>query len=350
MKLKQFQNYLAEQKIDLTCLIHPDSNITYFTQVKSSKAILSISPDKAKFYLSNLDSQPQIKPIQTEKLSKDWLDKINTKNIKKIGINKEALPLSYYEKLQKIFPQAEFIDLSAKLKQLRSLKTHEEIRRIKQACNLTVNAFDALVEEFSFKKFKTERDVASFLERHIYVHGAEPAFPTIAATGKNSAVPHHKTSLTPLTRGFLLLDFGACYKNYCADMTRMFYLGKISEKERKIYAFLLEVQSETIKQIKGNSSFFALEKFARKSLGKYSSRFIHSLGHGIGIDVHEQPSFKPKDKQKVRQNNVFTIEPGIYFPGKYGLRIEDTVLFGNKVKVLTKASKELMEIKTENYL
>jgi len=125
----------------------------------------------------------------------------------------------------------------------------------------------------------------------------------------------------------------------------MLFLGIPRKEEKKFYELLLEVQTETIKQISLGRLFSNLDRFARKHLGKYSSYFIHSLGHGIGLDVHELPSLSPENKHKIEDNQVFTIEPGIYFPKKFGLRIEDTVLFNGKAKVLTRSDKKLVKVK-----
>jgi Xaa-Pro aminopeptidase len=125
-------------------------------------------------------------------------------------------------------------------------------------------------------------------------------------------------------------------------MTRVIYLGKANNEEKQFYHLLLQSQLEAISHIQHNRSFKKLDNIARNNLAEYSSHFIHSLGHGIGIDVHESPSFF--DNSRINHNQVFTIEPGIYFPGKFGLRIEDTVHFNNKVTVLTKAPKDLIEI------
>jgi len=343
MKLKLFQHYLKEQNIDLAFLVHPDSNITYFTQMKPSHAFLLITPVRTSFYLTKLDQHPKLKDVVTKTITKDWAKNFTNPKIKKVGLNKESISAAYLEKLKKIFPKAKFVDLSEQLNLLRSQKTRQEVRKIAKACQITTDAFNELVNQFSTKRFKTELDVAFFLEKYIKERGAELAFPTIVASAKNSATPHHRTSNAKLRKGFLQLDFGACYQNYCADMSRVLYLGKIKKKEKEHYNILLNSQQTAVREASLNKPFKDLDKVARKHLGKYSSYFIHSLGHGVGIDVHEHPTFS--SNSKIEQNHVFTIEPGIYFPGKYGLRIEDTLIYTNKAKILTKAPKELIRVK-----
>ncbi|MBU0469965.1 MAG: Xaa-Pro peptidase family protein [Nanoarchaeota archaeon] len=345
MKLKQFQNLLEKEEVDQTILFSSDSNITYFTQVKPSQAILVINPKEAHFHLSKLDQSPQKRGISVEELKKDWKKDLSNEKVRRIGVNEEKLTYHKYQELKKIFPRAELVNISDQLKQLRSQKTTEEIKKITAACNLTSKAFQALIENYSLKKFKTEAEVAFFLERYIRKTGAELAFPTIVSSSKNSSIPHHKTSSAKLSKGFIQLDFGACYQNYCADMSRVLYLGKITKGEKENYELLLQTQIDTIHQVPKEEYYFSLEKYARNSLGKYSSYFIHSLGHGVGIDIHEQPSFNEDEKQKISNNQVFTIEPGIYFPHKYGLRIEDTLLYDKKIKLLTKSPKNLIRLK-----
>ncbi len=340
MKLRHFQHYLQEKKIGLALLVHPDPSITYFTQMKPSYAYLAITPKSADFYLTKLDSHPAIPSMRTRTLQKGWEKRY--KRIRKIGINKELLTVSRLEKIKNIWPKANIVDIGTILKELRSQKMPAEIRKISTACDITCNALQALVKELPGKKLQTEQDVALFLERKIKEQGAELAFSTIVAMGRNAATPHHVTSAQQLRRGFLLLDFGACYQYYCADMTRVLFLGKPTAKEKAFYQLLLQAQQHAVNQVRHGRSFTELDKAARKHLGKYSSHFIHSLGHGIGIEVHEAPSFLKEEK--IQHNCVFTLEPGIYFPGKFGLRIEDTLVFDGETRILTTFPKELMLI------
>ncbi len=345
MKLKQFQSYLQKEGIDLVFLIHPDPNIIYFTQMKPSFSFLLITSDTASLYLSKLDLPPHVKGLSVISLRKDWEKKASDPKIKKIGINKGSISLAYVEKLHKMYPHAKLVDVSSKLHELRAQKTPQEIEKVTKACSITSQAFNALVNRFSLKKFKTERDIAFFLEKFIREHDAELAFPTIVGSGRNSAVPHHVTDSSKLWKGFLQLDFGASYKNYCSDMSRVLYVGKPSKAEKEHFDLLHRAQLAPIKEIRINKPFTELDKISRKYLGKFSSYFIHSLGHGVGVEIHEAPTFSEEAKQTIQSNQIFTIEPGIYFPGKYGIRIEDTLLFDGKAKILTTAPKDLVILK-----
>ncbi len=340
MKLFQLQQYLKTKNISLALLTHPDPNITYFTQMKPSYAFLLITPTKATLYLTALDQSPKIQGIQVKALTKNW-----SKGIKpiSIGINKNSLTLASLERIKRVFPKAKFVDIGGKLEELREEKTAKEAQKIAKACTLTSNAFAALLQELPQKKLHTEQDVALFLEKEIRQHGGDIAFPTIVAMAKHAATPHHLTSTSPLKRGFLVLDFGASYQHYCADMTRTIFLGKPTVEEKKLYHLLFLAQQAAIDQVTLGVPYSDLDKTARTKLGKYSKYFIHSLGHGIGLEVHEGLQYRDK-KGKIKKNHLFTIEPGIYIPKKIGLRIEDTLFFDRKIKILTKATKELISI------
>ncbi len=342
MKIKSLQNYLKKEKIGVVFLTHYDPNLDYFTNFKPSFGFLKISSKSANLYLTSLDGNPKIENIVVKKLDLNWVNKLKNSKIKRIGINKSQINVDFFEKLKKIYPKAKFVDIAEKLAKLRVIKDQIEINNIRQACKITDNAFNELLKSIS--KLKTESEVASFLESRMKEKGAELAFPVTVASGKNSAIPHHPTSNKKLGKGFLLLDFGAKYKGYCADMSRMLYLGKPSDKELNWYNRLLKIQEKAIKEVSEGKNFSEVDNFVRKELGMDSSYFIHSLGHGLGLEIHEAPRVGPDSKDKVCKNCVFTIEPGVYFPGKFGLRIEDTVLFDGKVKILTKSSKELQII------
>lgn len=343
MNLELLGNYLKRNKFEASFFTHNDPTLVYLIGFKPTFGFLMISTQEVRLFISNLDKNPTLNNISVQYLSKGWGKKLQNSKIRKVGINKSCLTVRFYEKLKKIYPYASFVDISEQLGRLRMKKTSSEIKKIKKASQIMDKSFSELLKHI--REFKTEQDIASFLEQKIREQGVELAFPPIIASGKNSAIPHHQSSNKRLNPGFLLVDFGAKYQNYCADMTRMLYLGKPTKPEQEIYDFLLKVQQEAIKQVKANKSFSDLNRFVMKELGQYSPHFIHSLGHGVGLEVHEAPKISIESKDRVLKNCIFTIEPGIYFPGKFGIRIEDTVLFDGNVKVLTKSSKKLVQIR-----
>jgi Xaa-Pro aminopeptidase len=222
-------------------------------------------------------------------------------------------------------------------------KTEQEIVYLTRAAQLTVKAYNQVVNRLKKGDFQTEKSIELYLQKFAHRHKTKLSFPPIIASGKNTKNPHHKTSNKKLTKGFLMIDFGISHKNYCSDMTRMLYLGKPTEKEMKMYNFLLKIQEQTIKELQLGQKTKEVEEKVRKLLGRYSRYFAHSLGHGVGTKIHELPRFGSKSRNIIKPNRIFTIEPGIYFKN-FGLRIEDTILMRDKPIILTKAKKKLISI------
>lgn len=353
MKLHEFQQHLRRESISLAIFTHPDPAITYFTGMKPSYALFIVTPSKATLFLSALDKKPvfsgKFSGITVKSLSRSWHKKTMPArhSAGTVGIHKNFLTVSSLEQFKKRFPRAKFVDISPAADALREEKTPEEVQSIAKACALTSKAFAALLNELPKGALNTEQDVALFLEREIRRHGGGLAFPTIAAAGKNAAIPHHATSTMPLKKGFLVVDFGASYGHYCADMTRTVFLGTPTGRERRLYGLLLEAQLAAVAAVGKGVPFMELDRIARKKLGTYARHFIHSLGHGIGIEVHEGSQYRDR-KGRIKKGHVFTIEPGIYLPGRLGMRIEDTVWFDGRAKSLTKATKELICIPWKN--
>ena len=198
----------------------------------------------------------------------------------------------------------------------------------------------------NIKNFKNELDVVLFLKKETKNHGCTLAFKPIVGIASNAAVIHHKPTNRKLKKGFLILDFGVKYNGYCSDITRTVYLGNPSRKEIYFYNLVLNAQKKALKKIKVGMKCCDVYNIAANSLGRYKKYFKHRLGHGVGKRIHESPSLGPKSNRRLKDNTVLTIEPGIYFKKKFGIRIEDTFLLTkNKVKVLTKVPKKLIIVK-----
>ncbi len=248
-----------------------------------------------------------------------------------------------FNSLKRAFPKSKYSNIGEICRNLRLVKTKEEISFIKNGCQIADGIFNDVIK--NFKTFKTETDVASFLEYKIKKRGLDISFKPIVASGKNSSMPHYSPKNIKLQKGFCVIDFGVKYNGYCTDMTRTIYIGKPSEKDIKMYNLLLETEKAAVASVRENTECGLVYDNVVKWLGKYSKNFTHGLGHGVGVEIHEAPNLKPQSKDKIKSNMVFTVEPGVYFAEKFGIRIEDTVaLVEGKPDVLTKSPKGLILI------
>ena len=224
-------------------------------------------------------------------------------------------------------------DCAPKLSSLREIKSEEELKSIKKACKIAqrtvADAFDFLTANV------TELEVKDFIEERYKALGASGAsFDTIVAFGKNSAVPHHETGKRKLKDGdVVLIDTGAKVGGYCSDITRTAFFGKPDREFIKVYNAVLFANMKAEQGICGGISGKDADKIARDVLTEkgYGEYFTHSLGHGVGLEIHESPRLSPSAETEIKENAVFTIEPAVYLDGKFGVRIEDTcVMQGGK--------------------
>ena len=347
MKIKKLQGKLREKRVDLALFYSgevEDPSTVYLSGLTNPQHSLLVVPAKGKavFFANQLEYERAKAGSEVNvKLLKGRMSKIIEKNFpkaKKIGINGHWLPAAVYLQWKKKW---QLIDISSMVEDVRLSKDAKEIRYLKKAAAIADKAFSLMLKDFTYK---TEAEVAAALEYHMKRQGSSTAFPTIVASGKNASKPHHITSTQKLRRGFCVIDFGAMYKNYRSDMTRTLFLGKPTDKEKDLYNRLLAAQKAGVKAGKVGVSCKEVDNASRKHLGKLAKYFIHSLGHGVGVEVHEAPHIGPKSKEKLSRGMVFTVEPGIYVPGKYGIRIEDMVVLGKKKEVITKTSKQLIII------
>lgn len=256
-------------------------------------------------------------------------------NAKRIGFEQNHLVYSFYKQLKekvsgKLVPTEDLIESQ------RMIKTEDEIKNIEKAQQISIDAFKKLIP--TIKAGQTEEELRDRLEALIKSGGADGiSFETIVASGPNSGVPHHRTSKKPIANGeILLFDFGAMYKNYHADITRTIFFGKPTSQFQNIYDLVEKAQTAAFHKIKNGTSAqdaynIANNIFKTEGVEKH---FLHGLGHGIGLDVHEPPYLRATTNNLLESNMVFSVEPGLYFPWG-GVRIEDLVVIRNgKVKVL----------------
>lgn len=230
---------------------------------------------------------------------------------------------------------------------LRERKDADEIQRLLAAARLGCSLFeDALTRIESGKR---EVEIAAHLEFAARTAGAEGmSFDTIVASGPRSALPHGQATRQKLPRrGFVVLDFGVKLAGYCSDMTRTVHLGPASTAERNAYEAVLEAQMTAIAAVKPGIRCGEVDEAARSVLrrAKLADFFTHSTGHGVGLEIHEGPRIAAKQEQRLEPGMVITIEPGIYLPGRFGVRIEDMVLVTRSgPEILTPATKAWIEL------
>ncbi len=245
--------------------------------------------------------------------------------ISALGVDFKTTTLDFYNKLKML--SAEIFDGGAAINGARQVKSEKEISLIRKACSITERAYKKALA--CLKEGVTELEIKKVIVDFYKSHGADgESFDTIVAFGKNSAVPHHKTGKTKLKQNScVLIDTGCVYKGYCSDLTRTLFFGTPTEKFKTAYFAVLEAHETAKEKITAGTLTKDADGYARAVLKNYEldSRFTHSLGHGVGLEIHEEPFLSKKSNGVLRENTVFTIEPGVYFNKKFGIRIEDTV-------------------------
>jgi Xaa-Pro aminopeptidase len=230
---------------------------------------------------------------------------------------------------------------------LREVEDAEEIRRTRAAALLGCRLFEDLLTQI--EPGKREVEIAAHLEYSARMTGAEGmSFETIVASGQRSALPHgHATEQRLPRRGFVVLDFGVLLHGYCSDMTRTVHLGPATTAERDAYESVLEAQQAAIAAVRPGVACGEVDEAARSVLrrAKMADFFTHSTGHGVGMEIHEGPRIAAKQRQTLKAGMVITIEPGVYLPGRFGIRIEDMVLVTRRgAEILTPATKAWIEL------
>ncbi len=221
----------------------------------------------------------------------------------------------------------------------------QKLVSVRKACRINDAAFRETVKHFS--SFKTEKDVAKFLNNEIRRRGAKLAFRTIVANGPHAYQLHHIPCRKRLGRGFTVIDFSAKVGKWCSDMTRTVFVGKPTKKEIELYNLVRTAQAKCVKLSKPNVLCSYIDHKASEFLGKYSPHFIHSVGHGIDKKVHANPKISPRSADRLKAGEVIAIEPGIYFKKRLGIRIEDTVLVSTKPKALTRFTTRLILVQAK---
>lgn len=264
-----------------------------------------------------------------------------------VALEKEQLNVERFEELQTLVAGGRFVSIEEKLHQMRMVKDENEIKILRQAAELA--DFGVEVGINAITTGKTEMEVLAEIEFELKKKGIrEMSFSTLVLTGEKSAAPHGKPGLTEMKKGDLVLfDLGVVLDGYCSDITRTVGFGSLNDQQTEIYNTVLKAELTALENCLPGVEIGKIDQAARNVISEagYGDYFIHRIGHGLGIDVHEFPSMNATNKATLKEGMTFTVEPGIYLPGVGGVRIEDDVLITKDgFETLTKFPKELMII------
>ncbi|MBI2010066.1 MAG: aminopeptidase P family protein [Candidatus Chisholmbacteria bacterium] len=319
-----------------TLLISTPTNIQYLTGFAPlasgvREALLLITPKRAFLFHSPLARPPKAPRVTSlpfsKSFSRDLKNLLVKENSSTLFFEPENLTVTEYIHFKKI---TKLIPKKAAIEVLRQEKDHEEIAAITQACTLAKKTISFLQKHLV--PGKKEKELAWLAEKYLKENGADSlAFPIIVASGPNSAIPHHTTTDRKLTRqDNILIDLGCKVSGYCSDITRTFFIGSPTHEQKRVESVVKQAHHAALSALSSKPLALCsvIDSAARKvvktaGLAKY---FIHGTGHSLGLDVHESPGLSPHSKAILKPNMVITIEPGVYLPGKFGFRHEDTIL------------------------
>lgn len=344
---------ILKSKNDCVIITSPE-NRRYFTSFNSSDGFLVITVDEATFftdsrYIEAAQNQVTVcKSVLLRRVSETIVPYLKEKNIENIYLETERLTVAELNSLKKAF---DFCKVEAKeevdeiINKARAVKTDYEVDCIKKAQKIAEDAFSHILT--FIKEGVTEKEIALELDFFMLKNGAEAvSFETIAVSGKNSSMPHGVPTDKKIENGdFITMDFGAVYNGYHSDMTRTVIVGKPTEKQKEVYETVLKAQKSALEVLKNGVTGFDADKVARDIIENagYKENFGHGTGHGVGIEIHESPNLSPYSKATLETGNVVTVEPGIYIPDEFGVRIEDMALITENGYInLTNCEKELI--------
>ncbi len=348
-KIKWIKNFLNKNNLS-AFLFSSASNVFYLTQFRSSNAFVIITPEN-KYFLTDAryfeKAKNELKEWEvvlikdsTYTFLKNFIKELK---IKILGFEKDGVSCEFKERLR--IKGVRFKGFSEVLKDLRIIKEREELEILKEGVKKTDEIYRYLIgvikKSLSKKDLQlTELKLRGFLISKIFEIGASgESFPTIIASGKNSAIPHWESSNVKIKKNApLLIDMGIVWKGYCTDFTRTIYLGNPSSEFRKMYDIVKTAWYKGFEKVKSGVPIAEVDRtireyFKSKEVDKF---FLHATGHGIGVEIHEPPrvyyqsgSSRKRGVEIIKDGMVFTIEPGLYFPNKFGIRIENMVFVEN---------------------
>jgi len=356
---EQKRRELAAQQVSAlkldALLVTSLDNVRYLTGFTGSSANVLVFRDGNTVLFTDprytVQSKQQVNcsiRIAKGPLTKQVMAEIARTRVSRVGFEPEYLNVARMEALKKALPsRARLLPVAeALIARLRMIKDDGEIALIRAAVDINSQALESALKRF--KPGMSETRLAAEIDYQSRKLGADgPAFDTIVAAGKRAALPHARPGASKIGPGMLLIDMGAFLDGYASDMTRMVHVGPATPKYKRAYRAVLEAQLAAIAAVRPGATAAAIDRAARRTLKTYrlEREFVHSTGHGLGLEIHEAPRLGQSDKTKLEPGMAITIEPGVYLEGWGGIRIEDTVLVTNTgCEILTPTPKDLVEV------
>lgn len=258
-----------------------------------------------------------------------------------VGFEEDYVTYADYKKYMHTYKVNNFVEASCLMEKLRIIKDNEEISSIKKACSITDECLEFLQDYI--KPGKTEKQIARKIQDFFNDYAEGISFEPIVASGENSSKPHAvPTDRVIKENDIITIDMGCKVNGYCSDMTRTIFIGEPSEEQKKVYNLVLENQEKSLNEMKDGASIKDITKIVTSNFELQGYDLVHALGHGVGLEIHEHPFIRLTSDNTLKERMVVTNEPGIYIPGSFGVRIEDTVLITKDgPEVLTKSKKSL---------
>lgn len=346
---------LAAQRIDellVTNLVH----VRYLSGFTGDNAALSISKElvfsiatDSRFTTQVSQEVPDLPATINRNCAGALLSQIEKP--RRVGFEADYLSVSELDALaQAAGDDVQLVPVRGLIEKLRLVKDTQELQALRDVAQIGNQALEELIDAQELAVGRREIEVAADLEYRMRKLGSEkPSFDTIVATGANAAMPHHTADSTVIREGDLVtIDFGAQMNGYNSDMTRTFVMGHADSFAQEIYSVVLEAQRQGIAAVRSGVTGKEVDQAARDVITQagFGEHYIHSTGHGVGMEVHEGPAASSSSEDELNKGMTLTVEPGIYIPGRGGVRIEDTLIITSaEPEVITQYPKELMVIK-----
>jgi Xaa-Pro aminopeptidase len=352
---KSLEQALVKHRFDALLISHPP-NVRYLCGFTGSAGVLLVSDGSAVLFTDGRYSQQAHEEVQAARImiarkspvvaAGEWIAHRRRARAPKssLGIEGETMTVATRRRLSGLLPQQiRLREAPPLVEQARAIKDADEIRAIRAAVALGAGLFDRVLQVMG--PGVREIEVAAELEYAARRAGADAmSFETIIASGARSALPHGRASEAPIVSGgFVVCDFGVILHGYCSDRTRTVHVGSATAEARRVYGAVHEAQQAAMVRVRPGVSLGEVDRAARKVLEKsgLARHFTHSTGHGVGLEIHEAPRVAKGQQERLRPGMVITIEPGVYLPGQWGVRIEDMVVVTDRgCEVLTPTQKD----------